>query len=327
MKSIALVLLGVALATCSPATNERWIEFKKAYGKTYASLEEERYRESVHDQNQKFIDDHNAKYDQGLETFSLKMNQFGDMTQDEIVSTMNGLQTREGSSTKTFSYDSDEPLTETVDWRLKGAVTAVKDQKQCGSCWAFSTTGSLEGQQFLKTGMLVSLSEQNLVDCSSDFGNLGCFGGLMDNAFKYIKANKGIDTEESYPYEAKDGKCRFDPAKVGATDTGFVDLPKGNESALQNAVAKIGPISVGIDASRSSFHFYHSGVYSDNDCSSTQLDHGVLAIGYGTDEKGGDFWIVKNSWNQTWGEEGYIRMSRNNKNNCGIATQASYPLV
>merc|ERR1712033_114430 len=174
-------------------------------------------------------------------------------------------------------------------------------------------------------------SEQNLDDCSKKEGNMGCFGGLMDNAFKYIKINNGIDTEKSYPYTAKNGNCTFSPDNVGATVTGFVDIEHGSEAALQKAVATVGPISVAIDASRPTFHFYKKGVYHDKRCSSVRLDHGVLAVGYGSAKqengRNKDFWLVKNSWGEKWGMDGYIQMVRNEKNACGIASQASYPVV
>nr|KAG5700301.1 hypothetical protein BaRGS_002647 [Batillaria attramentaria] len=172
-------------------------------------------------------------------------------------------------------------------------INQLGDMERCGSCWAFSATGSLEGQHFKKTGKLVSLSEQNLVDCSQKEGNHGCGGGLMDYAFRYIEINNGIDTEESYPYIGKSGLCRFLPQDVGATDVGYVDIKRFNEKALQKAVATVGPISIGIDASRPTFHLYKTGVYYDPKCNSTRLDHGVLAVGYG-EENGEKYWLVKN---------------------------------
>ncbi|XP_041089807.1 procathepsin L-like, partial [Polyodon spathula] len=147
-----------------------------------------------------------------------------------------------------------------------------------------------------------------------------------DQAFQYIKDNGGIDTEESYPYEAEDGKCRYSPQSIGATCSGYVDIPSGDENALQEAVATIGPISVAIDAGHISFQLYESGIYSEPECSSLDLDHGVLAVGYGSN-KGKDYWLVKNSWGLSWGDNGYIMMSRNKNNQCGIATASSYPLV
>lgn len=149
----------------------------------------------------------------------------------------------------------------------------------------------------------------------------------MDFAFQYIKSNHGVDTERSYPYEGKEGRCRYSKRSVGADDTGFVDVPKEDEQKLKEAIATVGPVSVAIDASQPTFQFYSEGVYDEPQCSSTELDHGVLAVGYGTDENGVDYWLVKNSWGTKWGENGYIRMSRNKENQCGIATAASYPLV
>lgn len=180
----------------------------------------------------------------------------------------------------------------------------------------------------MKTNKLISLSEQNLVDCSDDYGNSGCDGGLQEDAFNYIQANGGIDTEMSYPYEARDGLCRFSSRNVGATVTGYVSIPSSDERALMEAVSTVGPISVSIDASKDSFMHYSGGVYYEPLCSNSRrnLDHAVLVIGYGT-HNGQDYWLVKNSWNEDWGMDGYAMMARNKDNNCGIATEALYPTV
>jgi len=278
--------------------------------------------------NLKYVDQHNAEAESGIHTFTLKMNKFGDMTSQEFGQMFNGYNmTQKMQSKKGLKHKkslSDRP--ESVDWRTQGYVTPVKDQGQCGSCWAFSAIASLEGQHFKQSGKLVSLSEQNLVDCSSKYGNQGCNGGLMDQAFQYIQNNKGIDTEESYPYTARDGKCKFNAATVGATDAGFVDITAGDEDELTDAIANVGPISVAIDASHTSFQLYHSGIYNEKQCSPYNLDHGVTAVGYGSNAQG-DFYIVKNSWADVWGDQGYIMMSRNKQNQCGIASSASYPIV
>ena len=211
-----------------------------------------------------------------------------------------------------------------LDWRDKGYVTYVKDQGQCGSCWAFSATGALEGQHFNKTGKLIPLSEQNLLDCS--LLNFGCNGGNQFLAFDYIKTHHGIDTEQTYPYIAQRQLCQFKKENIGANLTGYVRIAKHDEQALQSAIATIGPIAVSIDAGQGSFQFYSHGVYDEPNCSTRKLDHAVLAVGYGS-LNSTDYYIVKNSWGQDWGIKGYILMSRNKQNQCGIATDALYPTV
>ncbi|GBM48142.1 Cathepsin L [Araneus ventricosus] len=205
-------------------------------------------------------------------------------------------------------------------------LNAYSDYGQCGACWAFSAIGSLEGQHKKKSGHLVSLSEQQLVDCATNGVNNGCDGGIMSAAFEHIKNSDGVDTEKSYPYREEQGECGVKPENVAATCTGYIELPPGDESALKDAVATVGPISVAIDAGHDSFMSYKSGVYEEPDCSSTHFDHAVLVVGYGK-EDGLDYWLIKNSWGESWGMNGYMKMARNKNNMCGIANKASYPLV
>ena len=208
------------------------------------------------------------------------------------------------------------------DWSEKGAVTPVKDQAQCGSCWAFSTTGSLEGAYFIKNNKLKSFSEQMLVDC--DTNDLGCYGGLMNNAFEWIQSNGGIELESNYPYTAMNGKCQesSDNIVAGTSPSSWSNV-KSDDTSMMAAI-KQQPVSVAIEADQSSFQFYSSGVLTGR-CG-TNLDHGVLAVGYGT-LNGVDYYKVKNSWGKSWGMDGYVLLERNDSpsGQCGILLQASFP--
>ncbi|KAK3850981.1 hypothetical protein Pcinc_042341 [Petrolisthes cinctipes] len=333
---MTVLLSSVSAVSFFSVVLDEWEAFKLEHGKRYHNHVEDSLRMKIFVENKHKIAEHNQLHSRGHKSYRLKMNQFGDMLHHEFTSTMNGLLSTNTSYQRVYkgaTYIAPDDsivvaLPSTVDWRDKGAVTPVKNQGNCGSCWSFSATGSLEGQHYRKTGKLVSLSEQNLVDCSRNYGNNGCNGGLMDYAFQYIKDNGGIDSEHSYPYIGNTNEgCLYNPKTSGADDYGFVDIPEGDEVALMKAVAIVGPIAIAIDASQDTFQFYSHGVYDEPACQPKVLDHGVLAVGYGTNENGTDYWLVKNSWGETWGDHGYIKMIRNHDNQCGAATMASYPIV
>lgn len=272
-----------------------------------------------------YINKHNEEEAEGKHTFKLGVNKFSDLTHEEWVEGLKGGERRykDVEYPKT-SKNLDRP--DSVDWRDDGYVTGVKDQGQCGSCWSFGATGAMEGAIFKKTGELVSLSEQNLVDC--DHQSSACNGGLEIYAYQYVIQNGGINTEADYPYQASKHSCRFDENNRVLTIQEYKDVTPRDEEDLQNQVAVQGPLSVGIDASQRSFQSYHSGVYYEPNCHALLLDHAVLLVGYGTDSgTHGEYYMVKNSWGTSWGINGYIKMSRNRDNNCGIATDSHWPVA
>ncbi|XP_056380569.1 procathepsin L isoform X4 [Hyla sarda] len=335
--TLYILAFGLCVATTyaapmsDPVLDASWQQYLSFYSKSY-NTKEAGWRRMVWEKNLKTIEMHNMEYVMGKHTYKLGMNHFGDMTTEEFRQVMNGYKHKpDRKRGSTFMAPNNFEPPRSVDWRKEGYVTPVKDQGQCGSCWAFSSTGALEGQHFRQTGKLVSLSEQNLVDCSRPEGNEGCNGGLMDQAFQYVLDNKGIDSEESYPYIAKDDQeCAYNSNNTAANDTGFMDVTSGSEKELMKAIASVGPVSVAIDAGHQSFQFYQSGIYYEPDCSSTELDHGVLAVGYGyqgEDVDGKKYWIIKNSWSEKWGDGGYVLIAKDRGNHCGVATSASYPLV
>uniref|UniRef100_A0A1D5R1S8 Cathepsin L1 n=1 Tax=Macaca mulatta TaxID=9544 RepID=A0A1D5R1S8_MACMU len=327
---LAAFCLGIASAalTRDHSLDAQWIKWKAKHKKLYG-MNEEGWRRAVWEKNMKMIEQHNQEYSQGKHSFTMAMNAFGDMTNGEFRQVMNGFQYQKHRKGKEFQEHLLLEIPTSVDWRERGYVTPVKNQGMCGSCWAFSATGALEGQMFWKTGKLISLSEQNLVDCSWPQGNEGCNGGFMDNSFRYVQENGGLDSEASCPYEGKVKTCRYNPKYSVANDTGFVDIPS-REKDLAKAVATVGPISVAVDASHFSFQFYKKEIYFEPRCDPEGLDHAMLAVGYGyegADSDNNKYWLVKNSWGKNWGMDGYIKMAKDRRNNCGIATAASYPTV
>jgi C1A family cysteine protease len=314
--------LGASLATLAaadkPDYTALWQKFKQDYNKDYSGNgEDEQAKFEVFKANVDIIEEHNAK----KLSYWLGVNEFADLTWEEFSSSHLGYKSGSAVSGLTkVPFPNITDVADSIDWVAKGAVTPVKNQQQCGSCWAFSSTGSLEGAMFVATGKLISLSEEDLVQCNS-ITDHGCQGGLMDNAFNWVQQN-GICSEIAYPYTSGGGvtgSCVKGCSPV-VSITGHTDVPSKDESALQAAVSKQ-PVSVAIEADKSAFQLYSGGIL-DNSACGTNLDHGVLVVGYGTDGK--DYWKVKNSWGASWGEQGYIRMVRN-KNQCGISQQPSYP--
>jgi C1A family cysteine protease len=258
---------------------------------------------------------------------TLAMNKFGDLTKEEFRKFHLGYKAPTQKSNRNVVRLPTDNLPKSVNWTLAGAVTPIKNQKDCGSCWSFSTTGSLEGLNFLTNKKLLSFSEQQLVDCSDSYGNEGCDGGLMDDAFQYVMAN-GIETEDAYPYTAEDGTCVYDKSKVVFTNKNYTDVAENDLDALAAAVAQQ-PVSVAVEADQDCFQYYSGGVMNNAEDCGTSLDHGVLAVGYGTTQ-GQDYWIVKNSWGADWGMAGYILLGKSSGKGtgvCGIAMEPSYPVM
>lgn len=300
--------------------------WKAEHGKSYATADLEAKALAAFSENQGIIEAHNAR---GL-SYTLGHNAYSDLTWDEFSTTvmselfLNKVPKNVRRVHLTGKNGNPAAVPDSVDWVKQGAVTPIKNQAQCGSCWAFSTTGSIEGALAIETGKLVSLSEEQLVQCDHN-GDQGCNGGLMDNAFEWVQRGNALCTEADYPYSSGSGitgTCKK-TCTGEVTISGHTDVPRDDEEALKSAVAQQ-PVSIAIEADKSAFQLYRSGVLDSSSCG-TQLDHGVLIVGYGTDSSTGkDYWKVKNSWGATWGESGYVRMVRG-KNMCGLAQQASYP--
>ncbi|XP_078054332.1 procathepsin L-like isoform X2 [Mustelus asterias] len=412
---VLLSILVVASGhTFDSRLNGDWKIWKSQHEKQYTEEEETR-RRSIWEDNVRYIEQHNLEYSMGKHTFTVGMNEFGDLTDKEFNERMNGfLPIQADNSTEEVDGDeldedvesdggedeldedvesdggedeldedvesdggddeldedvesdggedeldedvesdggddelhgdvesdggddeldedeeSDDDLTRVfVDWRRRGYVTAVKNQRNCGSCWAFSATGAIEGQWRKVTGKLIPLSEQDLVDCSRSFGTHGCRGGWMSYAFAYVLRNGGINSARDYPYTARVNTCKFQKTKFVAKIRGFRRV-KRRTRRLARAVRRIGPISVAIDAG-GPFRWYKRGIYRNRRCKTRGVNHAVLVVGYGRQGRWYRrrwFWLVKNSWGTSWGDRGYIKMAMRVRKNCGITRHAIYPIV
>lgn len=325
---ITAILLAISifkLSTRTQATPKEVIaafkEWSKTHNKEYTTPGEFVYRLAVFYKNYLEVRDHNNKN----ALWEAGFNQFSDLTLEEVIAKYTGY--RPSDRPKNYAHFPNKGLTQTSawDWRDHGAVNPVQDQGQCGSCWAFSAVAALEGVWFVNKGSLLKFSEQELVDCSGKYGNYGCNGGLMDNAFNYVK-DHGIHLEKEYPYYATDRKCKVSGTPSGH-DTGFHDVTPKSSSALHDAVRQ-NPTSIAVEVNNN-FQMYSRGIFADTSCG-TRLNHGIAAVGFGSAD-GKNFWIVRNSWGARWGENGYIRilndMTEGHPGICGMYTACSYPTV
>ncbi|XP_062095881.1 zingipain-2-like [Humulus lupulus] len=311
--------------------HEQWMA---QYGRTYADDIEKNIRFEIFKNNVNYVENFNKEANR---TYIVGINKFADLTNEEFLSYFTGLKmavvpsSSSSGEYNSFKYENltVDDVPSSIDWRNKGAVTDVKNQRKCGSCWAFSSVAAVEGITQITTGYLVSLSEQQLVDCSSE--NNGCNGGFLEKAFEYIIKNQGLTTETSYPYEDRDDlACEVgtNAVEFATQITGYERVPLYSEEALLKAVA-MQPVSVGIEATES-LKLYSSGIFTGDDCSGNDVSHAVTFVGYGTTEDGNNYWLAKNSWGENWGENGYVRIMRDVESFegvCGIATAAAYPIV
>ncbi|XP_077988997.1 pro-cathepsin H-like [Glandiceps talaboti] len=313
---------GCANADSAKLEFDQWMQ---KHDKVYATEEEYGSRLSVWKKNAQLIKNHNA----GNHTYTMAINKFADLEAEEFRKQYLFTLPQNCSATKGNHVYRGGDIPKAFDWNkwVRKVITDVKNQGACGSCWTFSTTGCLEAVTAIAYSTLISLSEQQLVDCAQAFDNHGCEGGLPSQAFEYIRYNQGIESESDYPYTQKDGKCHFDPSKTVAYVADVVNITKEDEDSLLDAVYNYNPVSIAFDVA-SDFQFYKDGVYSSKLCKSDpqHVNHAVLVTGYNVTEDGMPYWMVKNSWGPDWGLKGYFWIERG-QNMCGLSDCASYPIV
>ena len=284
----------------------KFAKYVKEHNKRYSSPKEYLYRFGIFQQRLREVETQNAQNDA---LYTTAINKFSDLTKEEFLTKYTGL--RLSQAPKNVEYINTLSQTAGIDWRTKGAVNPIKNQGQCGSCWAFSAIAATEAAYAIAGNTLTSFSEQQLVDCSTSQGNHGCNGGWMDYAFTYLKA-KGAQTEASYPYTARDGTCKYDAGKSVKAVGGFVDVAHNSATQLQVAANK-SVVSIAIDAY--GIMQYKSGIF--NGSCATALNHGVAVVGYGT-EGTTPYWIVRNSWGTGWGDQGYFKLFRQADGQAGV---------
>ncbi|CAH8295275.1 unnamed protein product [Eruca vesicaria subsp. sativa] len=343
MASITLLILAIILCSRTlgatsrgglfeaSAVTEKHEQWMARYHRAYSDESEKTNRFEVFKKNLEFVEKHNMNTNM---TYKLDVNQFSDLTDEEFRARYTGLvapkevlriSSSDSDQKVSFRHENVSDTGESMDWRQEGAVTSVKNQGHCGVCWAFSAVAAVEGITKIAKGELLSLSEQQLLDCSRDF-NKGCAGGIMSKAFEYIIKNQGITSEDNYPYHASQQTCSA-THPVSATISGYETLPSDDEQSLLKAVSQQ-PVSVAIDGYGPAFKQYRGGIF-DGECG-TDLNHAVTVVGYGMSEDGTKYWLLKNSWGQTWGENGYMRIKRDvdsPQGMCGLARLAFYPLA
>ncbi|MEQ2261491.1 hypothetical protein XENORESO_011103 [Xenotaenia resolanae] len=325
MTKLWLLLCLASITSAFYLTQRDEFHFKSwmaQYNKAY-NFKEYYQRLQIFTENKRMIDKHNK----GNHSYTMGLNQFSDMTFTEFQKTFLLSEPQNCSATEGNYLSSNGPHPDSIDWRKKGNyVTPVKNQGPCGSCWTFSTTGCLESVTAISTGKLVPLSEQQLVDCAQDFNNHGCSGGLPSQAFEYIMYNKGLMTEQDYPYKYVEGICSYKPSLAAAFVKEVRNITAYDEMGMVDAVATHNPVSFAFEVTEDFMH-YHQGVYKSTKCHNTtdKVNHAVLAVGYGQENRT-PYWIVKNSWGPNWGIDGYFLIEMG-KNMCGLAACSSFPVV
>ncbi|CAF1095581.1 unnamed protein product [Brachionus calyciflorus] len=326
---IFLISLGTCYCLDDRIGREEFVRFKTIYQKSYANLYEENLRYQIFALQLDRVAIVNTDFNNRRSPYKLAINQYSDLAYNEFLSRRGGfLPTL--TTMRSSSSISDIPRKKKLnqarqiaafDWRDTGYVTSVKDQQNCGGCWAFAATGAIETQWAIYYGRLRNLSEQNLIDCV--VGNYGCNGGVMQLAYDYVRSNGGINGAVKYPFLGVASNCKYFTDSPVANVSSYVRIERGNEVGLEQAVREYGPVSVGINASPD-FVNYNGGIYNASDCTD-RLNHAVLIVGF-NNVNNPPFWIVKNSWGSWWGENGYIRIIKG-RNACGIANMASYPII